>query len=111
MDEDAPYGVVPGGLRLAVRLTPRSDRSAFGGVVRDAAGRPALQLRLAAPPVEGAANRALTAFIAGQLGLRASAVTLTSGAKARLKMLHLSCDGAAVLPRLAALVRESMADR
>jgi uncharacterized protein len=102
-----PYAADGRGLRLAVRVTPRAGREAVGGIVRDADGRPALAVRLAAPPVEGAANAALVKVLAGALGLRRAEVTLLSGATGRLKMLHLAGDPAALAARLDALIRDA----
>lgn len=51
-----------------------------------AAGK-VLRIKLKAPPVEGKANRELVRFLAKQLGLSKSAVTLRSGGKSRLKRL------------------------
>ena len=96
----APFTADQHGVRLAVRLTPRAGRNALGGVIRGADGRPTLQVRLAAPPVEGAANKALIAFLAEALGLRKADVTIRSGETARLKLLHLSGDSAAIMARL-----------
>ena len=50
-------------------------------------------MRVAAPPVEGAANAALIAFLAKTLGVPRSSVTLASGAGARLKLIDIAgCD-------------------
>ena len=100
-----PYRIDGEGLRLAVRVTPRGGREAFGGLVADADGRPALAVRLAAPPVDGAANAALVTFLAARLALRRSDVTILSGETARLKLVHLAGDGAAIAARLEALLR------
>jgi uncharacterized protein (TIGR00251 family) len=90
------------GVRLAVRLTPRASRAGVGGVIEGADGRPALQLRLPAPPVEGAANKALVAFIAEALSLRKADVEIVSGQTARQKLLQLSGDAEEILARLEA---------
>ncbi|HYR26002.1 MAG TPA: DUF167 domain-containing protein [Aquabacterium sp.] len=45
----------------------------------------ALRLRLAAPPVDGAANDALRKWLAGELGLPQSRVMLLRGASGRRK--------------------------
>ena len=80
-------------LRLAVRLTPRGGRSAVDGWALDPEGRPYLKVRVAAPPVEGAANAALLAFLAKTLGLPRSALALVSGAGGRLKLIEIAgCD-------------------
>ncbi len=79
--------------RLAVRLTPRGGREAVDGWAVDGDGRPYLKVRVAAPPVEGAANAALIAFLAKTLGVPKSSVTLAAGAGARLKLIDIAgCD-------------------
>ncbi|MDR6530777.1 uncharacterized protein YggU (UPF0235/DUF167 family) [Caulobacter rhizosphaerae] len=79
--------------RLAIRLTPRGGREAVDGWAVDGDGRPYLKVRVAAPPVDGAANAALIAFLAKTLGVSRSSVTLASGAGARLKLIDVvDCD-------------------
>jgi uncharacterized protein YggU (UPF0235/DUF167 family) len=103
-ETQAPYAAELTGIRLAVRLTPRGGRDALDGVMRGADGRAALQVRLAAPPVEGAGNAALIAFLASALGLRKADITIRSGTTARLKILHLAGDPADIAARLAAWI-------
>jgi uncharacterized protein len=101
-DTGLPFAVpAGGGVRLAVRLTPRAVRNGLDGVVPGPDGRPVLQLRVAAPPVEGAANAALVGYVAASLRLRKSDVAIVSGERGRLKLLELSGDPAALLARLA----------
>jgi len=95
-----PYAAVDGGVRLALRLTPRASRNGVDGIAQDADGRPLLKLRLVAPPVEGAANEALIAFLAKTLSLRKADITIRSGQSSRVKNLHLAGDSAAVLQKL-----------
>jgi len=95
-----PYTAGPGGMRLAVRLTPRGARSGLDGLVVGADGRVAVQLRVAAPPVEGAANAALVAYLAEALGLRRSEIRIVSGETARQKMVALAGDPVALRSRL-----------
>jgi uncharacterized protein (TIGR00251 family) len=71
-----------GGWHLVVRVRPGAKKSEFTGVQE---GR--LRIRLAAPAVENKANKALTAFVAEALGLRATKVTLLSGETGRQKRL------------------------
>ena len=96
----SPFTLEANVLFLAVRLTPRASRTALDGVRTEASGRPVLSLRVAAPPVEGAANAALTAFVAKSLGLRKAEVTLVSGETSRTKRLHLSGDPQALAARV-----------
>ena len=53
-----PFAAQADGVRLAVRVTPRASRNAVEGVAMDAEGRALMKIRLAAPPVDGAANDA-----------------------------------------------------
>jgi len=75
-------------VRLAVRVTPRGGRDAADGWGLDAAGRPYLKVRVSAAAADGAANAALTAFLARALGRPKSAVVVISGETARMKMVE-----------------------
>jgi uncharacterized protein (TIGR00251 family) len=66
-------------------------------------GRVALAVRIASPPAEGKANAALIDFLGEMLGVGRSAIMLRAGASARLKLVRVSGDGAALAARLAAL--------
>lgn len=63
----------------------------------------ALRLRLAAPPVDGAANDALRKWLAQQLGLPQSQVELLRGQTSRRKQWALDTDEAAACRWLASL--------
>lgn len=101
MSAARPWRGIEGGVELAVRLTPRGGRAGVEGVI-EAEGKPCLKLRVASPPVDGAANAALIAYLAKALDLPRSAVTLISGERARVKRLRLI--GAGVAARLEGLV-------
>jgi uncharacterized protein (TIGR00251 family) len=98
-----PWHQVPGGLLLAVRLTPRAARSEIAAVTTADGTRPLLHIRLAAPPVDGAANLALVDLLARALSLRKRDVRIRSGQSARCKMIELDGDAAALAERLAAI--------
>lgn len=72
---------VPGGVRLRLRVQPRASRTE---VVGPHGGE--LRIRLAAPPVDGAANAELVRFLADRLGVPARAVTLARGVAGRRKV-------------------------
>ena len=95
-----PFAAVEGGVRLALRLTPRAAKNGVDGIAQDADGRPLLKLRLVAPPVEGAANQALIAFLAKSLSLRKADISIRSGETSRIKILHLAGDSTALLQKL-----------
>lgn len=70
-----------------MRVTPRAARDIF------AQGSDAhFAARLAAPPVEGAANAALAALVAKTFGVPKRAVKLVAGETARLKWLAVAGD-------------------
>ncbi|WP_419164050.1 DUF167 domain-containing protein [Candidatus Palauibacter sp.] len=74
------YSEAPDGGLLRVRVQPRAGRTEVAGAHGDA-----LRVRVAAPPVDGAANRALVRFLARRLRLPRSAVELRSGHRGRVK--------------------------
>lgn len=67
---------------LRVRVTPRARANAL---IRDAAGT--LRARLMAPPVEGAANRALVDLLARKLGLKRGDFEVVQGLRGRDKLV------------------------
>jgi len=68
------------GSLIAVKVVPRASRDELAGELDGA-----LKVRLTAPPVDGAANRALIAFLAKHLGVAKSAVTVVAGQQSRGK--------------------------
>jgi hypothetical protein len=100
-----PWRSDPDGLRLAVRVTPRASRNALAGIVEGPEGRPLLAVRLAAPPVEGAANSALVKFLASELSLPRSSFSLASGETARIKIVRLVGEPNELAARLSALLK------
>ena len=85
-----PYAPDGDGVRLYVRVTARAKRSGFAGILAGTDGRPALAVRLAAPPVEGAANDALIRLLAEAFGVGRSSLRIVSGEKSRLKIVRFS---------------------
>lgn len=106
-----PWTETATGLVLTVRVTPKASRTEAAGVIVLPDGRPTLAVRLAAPPVDGAANAELVSFVAKALGLRKSAVTILAGDASRLKRLALDGDVAELSRKLDALICSSPAPR
>ncbi len=75
----------PTGVILDVRVIPRAKKTQVGGVRDDA-----LVVRLAAPPVEGAANAALVEFLADTLRLPRHAIQILSGERGRRKRVAIA---------------------
>lgn len=74
-----------GGVRLDVRVIPRAGKTQVAGTRGGA-----LLIRLAAAPVDGAANAALIAFLARTLDVPRRTVTLVTGEGARTKTLDVA---------------------
>lgn len=88
-----------GGAVLEILAQPRASRSR---VVGEHDGR--LKIQLAAPPVDGEANAALLAYLAGALGVKRADVALLAGESGRRKRVRVSGLGAdAAAARLLAL--------
>lgn len=99
-----PWSASSDGLLLSIRVTPKASKTAMAGIIAMANGRPALAVRLAAPPVDGAANAELLAFLSKTLGVRKSDLTITSGETARLKRVAITGDAATLSQRLQTLI-------
>jgi uncharacterized protein (TIGR00251 family) len=69
---------------VTVRVTPRAGRSAVAGV-RDGM----LLVKLAAAPVDGAANDALVALLSEVLHIPKRSIRIKSGARSRTKVVEI----------------------
>jgi uncharacterized protein (TIGR00251 family) len=83
------------GLTFAVSIMPRASRSEFAGEYNGA-----LRVRIAAPPVEGAANRELIRLLAKTFKLPQDAIDIISGARSKSKIVRLRGADAAKLEQL-----------
>ena len=73
------------GAALTIRVTPRSRKTEFGGVMEDGT----IRVRVAAPPVEGKANTALVKFLAKVLGVRKNRFDIVAGEKGLDKIISI----------------------
>jgi len=71
-----------GGAAFPVRVVPRASKNEISGRHGEA-----VKIRLTAPPVEGAANQALTDFLADVLGIRKSQIEILTGHASRDKIV------------------------
>jgi uncharacterized protein len=83
------------GVRFRVRLQPRASRDEIVGLLDGA-----LRIRLHAPPVDGAANEALVAFLADRLSVPRRAVRIVTGASSRMKTIEVAGVTAADVEQL-----------
>jgi uncharacterized protein (TIGR00251 family) len=86
------------GLTFAVRIVPRASRSEIAGEYNGA-----LRIRIAAPPVEGAANRELVRLLAKAFKLPQNAVEIVSGAGSKNKIVCVAGADSAQLAKLTLL--------
>jgi len=70
---------------LAVTVVPRAARSSIEQLPDGA-----IQVRVSAPPVDGAANAALLRFLAGVLDVPRSRLEILGGASSRRKRISIS---------------------
>lgn len=84
-----------GAISFAVRVVPRAAQSAVVGE-HDSV----LRVRLAAPPVEGAANEELIRLLADVFGVPSRAVEITSGHTSKLKRVRVCGASRAALQNL-----------
>ena len=75
-----PLEPVTGGVRIRLHIQPRASRTEVVGVYGDA-----LKIRIAAPPVDGAANVELVRFLAETLAVPSRQVEVVSGQTSRIK--------------------------
>ena len=73
----------PSGLEVRIHVQPRAKRDEILGVHNGA-----LKIKVTAPPVDDAANRALIEYLADRLCVSKSKLAILSGARSRDKNLH-----------------------
>lgn len=79
------YSVEGDAVVFRVQVVPRASRSEIVGEHNGS-----LRVRIAAPPVDGAANEELIAVLAKRVKVPKSAVSITSGQSARLKQVRIT---------------------
>ena len=73
------------GVTFAVRIVPRASRSEIAGEHEGA-----FRIRIAAPPVEGAANRELIRLLAKKFGFAQNSVEIISGNASKNKIIRIT---------------------
>lgn len=80
-----PVSETENGVVFNIRVIPRASRCELAGVQGDA-----LKIRIAAPPVEGAANKECIKFLSDMLGVKKSQIKIISGHKSKNKKFSIS---------------------
>jgi len=73
------------GITFRIHLQPRASRNEICGIQGEE-----IKIRVTSPPVDDAANRLCTEFLAGVLGVAKSKATIISGHKSRHKTIRIS---------------------
>jgi uncharacterized protein (TIGR00251 family) len=84
-----PLHETASGITFAVKVQPRASRDAVTGELGDA-----LNISLAAPPVDGRANDACIDFLAELLEVPRSSITIVSGHSSRNKVMRVNATTA-----------------
>ena len=79
-----PLITTPDGVTFRIRVTPRAGRTVIAGERDDA-----LVIKLAAAPVDGAANDAVIALLASLLDRPKRDVSIVSGERSRNKVMEI----------------------
>ena len=73
-----------GRVRFSVRVQPRASKSELAGEYGDA-----IRIRLAAPPVDGAANEELVSFLSSIFAVARKSVRILAGETARSTLIEI----------------------
>lgn len=96
------HSIRDGRLIFKVQVVPRSSRSEVAGEYNGS-----LRVRVAALPVEGAANKELTQVLAKAFKVSRGAVSILSGESSRLKQVGIEGVGSSELSELLRAVKQS----
>lgn len=93
----SPFLTVAGGVRVALRVTPKASADRVRGVALDEAGVAWLQVAVTAVPEDGRANKAVTALLAKRWRVPKSSIEVVQGTTDRRKTLLVRADDPAGL--------------
>lgn len=102
----SPVSIVPGGVRLALRLTPKASRDQIGEIAPEADGGAVLKVSVTTVPEDGKANAALIALLSKKWKVAKSRIELISGATDRRKVLFIEGEPEELARRILESVRK-----
>ena len=95
------FAAAKGGVRVAVRVTPKAARNAIEGLA-ERPGGPCLKLRMMAAPERGQANTTVLRPLSREWHVTPIDLEVISGAARRDKTIHVAGKPDALLRKLAA---------
>jgi uncharacterized protein len=98
---EGPLRPTRNGLRLAIRLSPRSKADRLNGIAVAAGGGRVLKATVTAPPEDGRANEALLQLLARAWQLPRRDLSIVAGAASRHKTVYIAGDPQQLFDRLA----------
>lgn len=100
-----PWRVIPGGVLVDLRVTPKSSRDDIEEVEQLSDGQRVVKVRVRALPTDGEANDAVAALLAKKLRMPKSCVALERGGASRMKTLRLSGDPQVIVTALETITK------
>ena len=85
---------------IGVRVSPRASKPGIGEWGKDSGGRSYLNVRVAAAPADGAANRELIKLLSKTVGVSNSSVRIVGGETSRLKRVEVPFEETEMRARL-----------
>ena len=82
---DSKFSDARQGAAITVKVQPRARKTEVAGLMADGT----IKICVAAPPVEGAANKALIEFLAQALSLPKTQIDIVAGARSERKLISL----------------------
>ena len=103
MSDPVPHlSEIPEGILLKIHVQPRASRTGISGWTEEG-----LKVRLTSPPVDGAANRLCTEFLAKVLHVPKSSVVIEAGEKSRRKLVKVvGISASAAVEIIATAIKE-----
>lgn len=84
-DMELPYKKIKDGIRVTVKVEPRSSKRAVSGVMGDV-----IKVKLTAPPVDGAANEQLVEFLSETFRVKKSSIRIVKGISSKNKVVEIT---------------------
>ena len=97
---NTPLTLATGGVRMALRVTPKAAADRIDTVEVDANGAPALKVAVTAVPENGKANAAVIRLLARAWRMPQKALSIVAGGRGRRKVLFIAGDSASLAPYL-----------